>query len=59
VNEQLYRSHLNNAITWNATWTILQQHIDENLQPETEALYNKLNKKIDNLIYKQTKRENT
>jgi hypothetical protein len=59
VNEQLYRSHLNNANTWNATWTNLQQHINENLQPETEALYNKLNKKIDNLIYKQTIRENT
>jgi hypothetical protein len=53
VNKQLYRSHLNNANIWNATWTNLQQHIDENLQPETETLYNKLNKKIDNLIYKQ------
>jgi hypothetical protein len=48
----------NSANMWSDTWTILQQHIDENLQLETEALYDRLNKKIDNLIYKQTKGEN-
>jgi hypothetical protein len=56
LNEQLYKHHLKCAATWHNPWQFIQNHIDSNLQSETEALYDKLNRKIDNLINKQPRK---
>jgi len=55
LNEQLYKLHLNCATYWNKSWLYIQDHLDRNLQMETEALY-KRNKKIDNLMDKQARK---
>jgi hypothetical protein len=56
VNEQLYKHHVKCASTWHNTWLFIQNRVDGNLQLETEALYNNLNRKIDNLINKHLKK---
>ena len=54
LNEQLYRLQLNCATYCNKSWPYIQDHIEQ-LQKETEALYNKLNKKI-NLMDRQNRK---
>jgi hypothetical protein len=56
LNEQLYKRHLKCAATWHNTWLFIQNHIDGNLQLETEALYDNLNRKIENRINKQLRK---
>ena len=50
LNTQLYRLHLKCANYWNNTWAYIQDSIERKIQDETEELYKKLNKKIDNLM---------
>jgi len=57
LNEQLYKHHLKCAAIWHNPCLFIQNHIDGNLQLETEALYDKLNRKIDNLINKQIRKK--
>jgi hypothetical protein len=54
--EQPYKHHLKCAATWHNPWLFIQNHIDGNPQLETEALYDNLNRKIDNLINKQLRK---
>jgi len=56
LNEQLYKHHLKCAATWHNPWLFIQNHVHGNLQLETEALYEILNRKIDNLINKQLRK---
>jgi hypothetical protein len=43
LNEQLHKHHLKCAATWHNTWIFIQNHIDGNLQLETETLYDNNN----------------
>jgi hypothetical protein len=45
LNEQLYKHHLKCAATWHNPWLFIQNHIEGNLQLETEALCDNLTKK--------------
>ena len=49
MNEQLYKKHLECAVTWPRIWTSIQQILDNNLQGEMEKHYENLNKKLDKL----------
>jgi uncharacterized membrane protein YgaE (UPF0421/DUF939 family) len=50
LNTQLYKIHLKCANYWNNIWAYIQESIERKLQDETEELYMKLNRKIDNLM---------
>jgi hypothetical protein len=49
VNEKLYRTRLECAIQWNTLWDCIQTSIENKLQYVTEAVYDKWNKKLDDL----------
>jgi len=55
LNEQLYRTHLECAAHWPTTWNLIQTATDNNIHQEMEAHYNRLNKKLDQLLQKQSK----
>jgi len=52
----MYKHHLNCAAYWHNSWLLIQNYIDEKLQMETEALYGKHNKNIENLFEKQKRK---
>jgi hypothetical protein len=47
---------LNCATYWNKSWPHIQDHLEQKLHKETDALYSKLNKKIDNLMDRHTRK---
>jgi hypothetical protein len=55
LNEQLYRIHLECSAHWPTTWNLIQTATDNNIHREMEAHYNRLNKKLDQLLHKQAK----
>jgi hypothetical protein len=49
LNEQLYNIHLECANYWQDTWLCVQTSLNQKINSLNDVLYNRLNKKLDNL----------
>ena len=58
LNQQLYRTHLQNAQQYGGMWQHIQHVIDEQLHKQMENQYQKLNRKLDRLM-NSTNKQNT
>ena len=58
LNQQLYRTHLQNAQQYEGMWQHIQHVIDEQLHKQMENQYQKLNRKLDRLM-NSTNKQNT
>ena len=54
LNEQLYKIHLECTTLWLTTWQLIQSTIDSKIQQQMEEHYQRLNKKLDQLLQKQS-----
>jgi len=52
LNSQLYKIHLKWAAHWPTTWNLIQAMTDNNIHEGIEAHYNRLNKKLGQLLQK-------
>jgi len=57
LNQQLYRAHLEGADHHSGTWQHVKNIIDEQTNMLMENLYQKLNKKLDNLANKSNQQQ--
>ena len=49
INNQLYKSHLENAQYWQTSWPLIENNINQKLNEESKKHYEKLNNKINKL----------